>query len=782
MAAGRAARMLLGCEAAAARAGSPAATSCVAGAETALADAYARAEARGGCAPDDGLARAEATVGDLVGELVRRLRPTPDGSRCQAGKLRAAGARTRLALRAHGRNLRRFATPMLVAGIAGAEDTYAARFARAAGGADCTTSGDEVAVGGATDAGLDNVMAALRVVVRSTVALPSPVAPANTPGSPGVTVTNPKLLAQFGGASFSLNNVTYTRWRLGGPAQTPDAVLVTVPGFGGGAGNFEPLAENLITRALEEHGLVVEVWGYDRRTEQLEDREGLLIAGALGDPLVGLDWYYGTELGLALSPALVAGPNRRAVFYNTSDDVPFLASWTSLVFSRDIDVVVEAARAAAGNVFLAGHSAGTGFAARYAATDFNLTAGPADPGYAKLRGVVLFEGGGGSAGTPLSEDALDRIEARFDGGLYAAVRDQVARCVDGVTACTVATEAADCAALPSTKCTPPMGAHGVILGISPKVLASAEPTGIQGLTDPDGGQAIPQVDQGAPGNNAVAKVPELALLNILAPGTVDGLFGSFLDDDGLTASISPAVAASMGGPGPTVGGLVTWRDLSERASFPACPGTGCLTPDNGPPPTVPPGGMWGLERECVRIDRLRSAFAGVEGANSSDWYYPISGLAVTQAPGVCAAGTCIAGNVGASCTTNGACTQSISLDSTQLSVGRGRRDIENLTQVANVDIPVLGIGGSNGLVPVPRGFLAVAQSLGVCAAPSCSGTPRVVDPALPSATFPTFGGVAGGFEVVIAEGFAHIDVVSAEDDAENPVVAALSAFIARNVQ
>jgi hypothetical protein len=138
--------------------------------------------------------------------------------------------------------------------------------------------------------------------------------------------------------------------------------------------------------------------------------------------------------------------------------------------------------------------------------------------------------------------------------------------------------------------------------------------------------------------------------------------------------------------------------------------------------------------------------------------------------------------VGATCANDNACTQAISLDSTQLSVGRGRRDIENLTQVGNISIPVLGIGGSNGLLPVPGRYLPIAQSLGTCTAPSCTGAPRVVDAAMPNPAFPTFGGVAGGFEVVIAVGFAHIDVVAAEDDAENPVVRAIGDFMARNVE
>ena len=37
---------------------------------------------------------------------------------------------------------------------------------------------------------------------------------------------------------------------------------------------------------------------------------------------------------------------------------------------------------------------------------------------------MLLEGGGGSTGgTPLTADTLDRIEAKFDGGLFGAVRD-----------------------------------------------------------------------------------------------------------------------------------------------------------------------------------------------------------------------------------------------------------------------------------------------------------------------------------------------------------------------
>jgi hypothetical protein len=84
---------------------------------------------------------------------------------------------------------------------------------------------------------------------------------------------------------------------------------------------------------------------------------------------------------------------------------------------------------------------------------------------------------------------------------------------------------------------------------------------------------------------------------------------------------------------------------------------------------------------------------------------------------------------------------------------------------------------------VPGNYTAFASSIGTCTAPSCDATtPRVVDAANPNPAFPTFGDVAGGFEVHVNEGFAHLDVLTAEDNADNHVVGPLAAFLARNVE
>jgi hypothetical protein len=311
------------------------------------------------------------------------------------------------------------------------------------------------------------------------------------------------------------------------------------------------------------------------------------------------------------------------------------------------------------------------------------------------------------------------------------------------------------------------------------------------------------VDQGAPGNNAVDVVPELALLGALPPSTVDGLLGTFIDDDGVGAGLSPAIATSIGAPGPVVGGLATWIGLGDGVPMPLS-----VLPNNGPPPVSLPATRWGQEKEVVKLGRYADQFLA-NGYNAADWYYSSAGLSMTSVSGLCDGATCdvggtdqcvggpnngaactddedcglcSAGDVGAPCDSNGDCSQSLGLDTTQLSVGRSRRDIANQTEAANIDIPVICFGGSNGLTPTPSSYVPFAQSIGTCTAPSCDGTARVVDASLPNPAFPTFGNVNGGFEVHISEGFAHQDIVVAEDDADNNVLGPLSDFIARNVQ
>jgi hypothetical protein len=307
---------------------------------------------------------------------------------------------------------------------------------------------------------------------------------------------------------------------------------------------------------------------------------------------------------------------------------------------------------------------------------------------------------------------------------------------------------------------PPTSAYATFGALlTPQLLASADPVAIQARFDPDGGLAILQVEQGGvPGNKATSVVPQLNILNLVLPdATAQGLIGLFVDDEGFAASQASFIATSVGALGPSVDGLATWLDSDEAGAFPACPDPACVTPDNGPPPTALPPGIWGVEQEPIRFDRfITGLYQG--GTNFTDWYYPSSGLSVTQGLP--------------------------SLDSSALSLdppfGRGRRDIENLTQASAVDVPVIAFGGSNGLAPVTGSFVPFATSIGACAADTCDGTPRLVDAGSPSEAFPTFGDVPGGFEVYVTEGYAHVDPLAAEDGTANRVIGPLAAFLVRN--
>ncbi|MBI5505598.1 MAG: alpha/beta fold hydrolase [Deltaproteobacteria bacterium] len=589
------------------------------------------------------------------------------------------------------------------------------------------------------------------------VSIPSGAHPAHTPdGTPGNAVAPGGTLAtQFGSTVFDLNNVSYLRY-YAPAAGDPDAVMVLIPGFAGGSHSLKVVAETMVAKAAADGNIKLEVWTFDRRTDQLEDDAGAILAETEDDPELALNWYFGSELGLPLDPRL----SRRAVFHDDSE-VPFLANFTYNMFIHDIDAMIDTAHALASNpkVFLGGHSLGTLFSAHYAATD--LDAGPGVvPGYTKVDGLVLFEGGGDSPNpTPPSDDMLDTIIARADGGLYFAIKNGDSRCYDG-TACPGGD--ADCAslALPTgaltNKCIPPVDAYEKG-AVTPQIHAVGDAISVQARRHPDS-LSLAQVDFGS--GSAIDNVPGLSILGFLPPASAEASVGFFLDDD---YSVEVSFMASMGfsdnGPNSPLGDALLagnstsdpyryWKNI--EATMPPL-----AIPDNGP--AVDAYLVNGQEKEITRLGNVLSMLRTGD-RNIGDWYFPYSGLRSTWT-----------GQEGFF--TNG-------LDSSALSVTRGRSDIENLTEGASINIPVICFGGSNGISPTVGAFLPFAESVATCSAPSCTGTPRIVatDP-----INPTYGGADGGFEAYVSEGYAHIDIVSAEDDpAHNQVYDPLLAFLIRN--
>ncbi len=553
-----------------------------------------------------------------------------------------------------------------------------------------------------------------------------------TPGTAGVKVdASSKLATQFGGTEVDLNRVRYTRYGLEGNAGKPvDAVLIAVPGTLAASHSYLVLAENLVWRMWKDHGKVVELWGIDRRSVLLEDTKGLQIAERERKAEIGLDFLYGAELGLSLDPRL----DRRAVFHD-STDVPFIADWTPQVHSIDIDAVVDVALTVARNrnVFLGGHSAGTGFVARYAATDFNLSgSGPAQPGYAKLKGLVLFEGAGASlAATPPTDAQLDAVIAAAEGGLHDAVA------------------------------TGKVQAFVSVPGLTPRVNASTEVTGMQIAFEGtiNGTQALLQTDQrGIADNNVYSVVTDFTKRAF--PVTAGAALGTFMDDDNLARTVFYSI--SLGALGDArADGVRVWLD--NDTALPAS-----AFRDFGPMPATIAGSLpaWGKELEPTNLKRFsRALFLG--DTTYSDWYYPSSGLLI--------------GNSAAGGGAN------LGLDTSALSLpvsqgGRGRADIVNQTQARRIDIPVIAFGGSNGLSPVPGVWRGFAEAIAPCAAPSCvAGTPRTPAGQAANLADRKFGDVAGGFEVHISEGYTHVDILTADDGDSNKVVRPLADFIERNI-
>ncbi len=141
-------------------------------------------------------------------------------------------------------------------------------------------------------------------------------------------------------------------------------VLVLVPGYLGGAGDFTQIARQLIARVPN-----LQVWALDRRENALEDASVF----RSGTPQQAYDYYFGLK----------------AKYIDGKRDTPFARSWGLRLALEDLRKVVLAARAGGRRqVILGGHSLGASTTAAYASWDFN-----GHPGYRDIKAMVLIDGG-----------------------------------------------------------------------------------------------------------------------------------------------------------------------------------------------------------------------------------------------------------------------------------------------------------------------------------------------------------------------------------------------------
>jgi pimeloyl-ACP methyl ester carboxylesterase len=573
------------------------------------------------------------------------------------------------------------------------------------------------------------------VVVQAFERLPGYVEP-HTPGS-GDPVEMPTAapITALLGADVDLNwiDVLKTRWDNGSGAP-PRAIIILIPGFLGGATTFDPIARELVARFNGS----IEVWAIDRRPNQLEDRLGgrYALQGALdpsctvSPPLPSCPIFVGAQF---YSPDLDAAPtgdfpgpgdldlNLNGVFdpqgplvdgFGVSrlpivlaqNDVRFMAYWGLDTYFRDWKIVVDSARAIVGSsglVLFGGHSQGTTWSSTFAAYDFDPDPAHVVAGYSLIDGLILLEGGGVGAGQATKPT-------------YA----QYLTSVDGL----------DNPGGPEVYLSQFSGIPLQNLGTSGEVSAVA---GLFQPNEPALIQRTPTFGTGLVG----------ALLS--APSTNRALAGLFLDDD-----FSPigAFRASMGfsdnGPntfttltgfspfylaGPAPGGARrTWREYNDPG-LPTCPpntfnvSPGCAILDNGPPSVLPGDPPRNNGREVEVTSLTDFLLTQVGKGNGFEWYF------ASGRPNL---------------------DFSYGRDSSGLVAGALAVDPSNegplvITQNANVNVPVLAIGGSNGLAPEPKSFANYLASIATPAADK---------------------------HVVILEGYAHLDVISAKNNGAVPPV------------
>lgn len=538
------------------------------------------------------------------------------------------------------------------------------------------------------------------------------------------------------GPGPDLNQVTYIRTAFESPgAPPPSAVIVFIPGFLGGGTTFDPLARDLVSRFNGS----LEVWSVDRRPNQLEDRLGAQVADAgatdpecSGPPLPscsifrGAQFYFAdldqaplgdfpgpADLDINLNGVLDSalplqdgfGVTRGPVLM-TQDDVRFMAHWGLDAYFRDWKILIEEARQRVGPngvVLLGGHSQGTTWATTFAAYDFDPDPASVVAGHQLVDGLILLEGGGNGPGSS-SKPTLAEYQAQVSSLETAGGPDVFLRDFGPI-------------ALQD------LGTVGEVSSLA----------------------AFHQPDEPA----LVQRTPTFGtglLASLLgAPSTNQTVVGLFLDDD---FSSFGAFRASMGftddGPNALLGppfvqlpiwvarpkatGLRTWKDADDL-TLPACPpGTpgvspGCAILDNGPPsdpndPNDPPR-VNGLEREVTRVDDFTQTQFGK--ANGFEWYFAAGRPNLDFSYG----------------------NDSSALVGESLAADPTDEGPLVVTQQSTMALPVLAIGGSNGLTPEPKSFSRYLSSI---------ATP------------------VGEQRVHIIEGYAHVDVLTATQNEVVPLV------------
>ena len=220
------------------------------------------------------------------------------------------------------------------------------------------------------------------LAVAAALALTAPASAATTVTVKGVPAAGP--------AKYDKTFVTKF-----GP-KSAKTVLVLVPGYAGGAGDFALLGEDLTSRVP---GL--QVWAVDRRSQALEDTSMFDQGQEPDTPLQAVRDYY---LGWITNPDQT-GPRFTPP---STDSLKFASEWGLPTALGDLRNVIRSAKRQGKRVILGGHSLGASMTTIYAAWDFD-----GRPGYRDIDGMVLIDGGtlGTFARVPTASGLRKRLAA-----------------------------------------------------------------------------------------------------------------------------------------------------------------------------------------------------------------------------------------------------------------------------------------------------------------------------------------------------------------------------------
>jgi len=192
-----------------------------------------------------------------------------------------------------------------------------------------------------------------------------------------------------------------------GNPQDADAILVLMPGFLCGSNAFEYLGPQMVYMAKTQRNIDLEVWGTERRGNDLEDRAGVVAAEASANSQVAVDYYYhGSEIN-----------GKKFGGFLASEQAPYLSEFGLKLCMEDlykvITTMVPDPQVRRQKVFVGGHSLGGILTALFAGWDFDGNPETTDDaGYRNCAGYAALDSMISASSGPVSDELKTILDER----------------------------------------------------------------------------------------------------------------------------------------------------------------------------------------------------------------------------------------------------------------------------------------------------------------------------------------------------------------------------------